>query len=31
MLEKKDITAYVKYNYFHKEQKKKIKIEVNDQ
>ncbi len=25
MLENKDITAYVKYNYFHKEQKKKMK------
>ena len=25
MLEKKEITAYVKYNYFHKEQKRKIK------
>lgn len=25
MLENKDITAYVKYNYFHKEQKRKMK------
>lgn len=25
MLENKEITAYVKYNYFHKEQKRKIK------
>nr|WP_245531144.1 transposase [Belliella baltica] len=25
MLENKEITAYVKYNYFHKEQKKKMK------
>lgn len=25
MLEKKEITAYVKYNYFHKEQKRKMK------
>lgn len=25
ILENKDITAYVKYNYFHKEQKKKMK------
>ena len=25
MLEEKEITAYVKYNYFHKEQKKKFK------
>jgi transposase len=25
MLEEKDVEAYVKYNYFHKEQKKKIK------
>ncbi|WP_218148714.1 hypothetical protein [Myroides guanonis] len=25
MLESKEITAYVKYNYFHKEQKKKMK------
>src|SRR5690554_6064852 len=25
MLEKKGVTAYVKYNYFHKEQKRKMK------